>query len=77
MALAANRVLAARQRQRNRQGNDDHRRVPGVDQKDIEVTVTGDQLQIKGEKKSEIEEKKDKKAARSTVSSDRSDLSRD
>ena len=35
--------------------------LPGVDQKDIEVTVTGDQLQIKGEKKSEIEEKKDEK----------------
>ena len=49
-------------------------KLPGVDQKDIEVTLTGDQLQIKGEKKSEIEEKKDeRKAARSTVSSNRSE----
>ena len=30
--------------------------LPGVDQKDIEVTVSGNQLLIKGEKKSEVEE---------------------
>jgi HSP20 family protein len=35
--------------------------LPGVDQKDIEVTVSGNQLLIKGEKKSEVEEKKDEK----------------
>ncbi len=35
--------------------------LPGVDQKDIEVTVSGNQLVIKGEKKSEVEEKKDEK----------------
>ena len=33
--------------------------LPGVDQKDIEVTLTGGELLIKGEKKSEIDEKKD------------------
>ena len=35
--------------------------LPGVDQKDIDITVSGDQLLIKGEKKSEVEEKKDEK----------------
>jgi HSP20 family protein len=33
--------------------------LPGVEQKDIEVTLTGGELLIKGEKKSEIDEKKD------------------
>ena len=51
--------------------------LPGVDQKDIEVTVTRNELQIKGEKKSEISPRRTRKAARSTVSSDGSDLSRD
>jgi len=32
--------------------------VPGVDAKDIEITVTGDVLTIRGEKKEEKEEKK-------------------
>ena len=32
--------------------------LPGVDQKDIEVSIDGDMLTIRGEKKSEIEEKK-------------------
>lgn len=35
--------------------------LPGVDQKDIDVTVSGNQLTIKAEKKSEAEEKKDEK----------------
>jgi HSP20 family protein len=35
--------------------------LPGVDEKNIDVTVSGDQLTIKGEKKSEIDEKKDEK----------------
>ena len=35
--------------------------LPGVDQKDIDITATGDQLTIKAEKKSEAEEKKDEK----------------
>jgi HSP20 family protein len=35
--------------------------LPGVEQKDIDVTVSGDQLTIKAEKKSEAEEKKDDK----------------
>lgn len=35
--------------------------LPGVDQKDVEVTLVGDVLTIKGEKKSEKEEKKDEK----------------
>lgn len=35
--------------------------LPGVDRKDIEVSVTGNQVTIKGEKKSEKEEKKDDK----------------
>lgn len=35
--------------------------LPGVEQKDIDVTVSGDQLTIKAEKKSEAEEKKDEK----------------
>ena len=35
--------------------------LPGVDQKDIDITVSGDQLTIKAEKKSEADEKKDEK----------------
>jgi HSP20 family protein len=35
--------------------------LPGVDEKNIDVTVSGDQLTIRGEKKSEIDEKKDEK----------------
>jgi HSP20 family protein len=35
--------------------------LPGVDQKDIEITLTGGDLLIKGEKKSEVDEKKDDK----------------
>ena len=35
--------------------------LPGVEQKDIDVTVSGDQLTIKAEKKSESEQKKDEK----------------
>ena len=35
--------------------------LPGVDQKDIDITASGDQLTIKAEKKSEAEEKKDEK----------------
>lgn len=35
--------------------------LPGVDQKDIDITVSGDQLTIKAEKKSEAKEKKDEK----------------
>ncbi len=34
--------------------------LPGVEEKDIEVTVSGDQLVIKGEKKSEVDEKSEK-----------------
>ena len=33
--------------------------LPGVEQKDIDISVCGDQLTIKAEKKSEAEEKKD------------------
>jgi HSP20 family protein len=33
--------------------------LPGVDEKDIDVSLVGDQLTIKGEKKSEHEDKKD------------------
>jgi len=33
--------------------------LPGVDEEDIEVTLAGDQLTIKGEKHSEIDEKKE------------------
>jgi HSP20 family protein len=36
--------------------------LPGVDQKDIEITLTGGDLLIKGEKKSEIDEKKDERS---------------
>jgi HSP20 family protein len=35
--------------------------LPGVDQRDIEITLTGGDLLIKGEKKSEIDEKNDEK----------------
>lgn len=35
--------------------------LPGVEEKDIEVTVSRDTLTIRGEKKSEIDEKKDDK----------------
>jgi HSP20 family protein len=35
--------------------------LPGVEEKNIDVTVSGDQLIIKGEKKSEIDEKKEEK----------------
>ena len=35
--------------------------LPGVEHKDIDVTVAGNQLTIKAEKKSEAEEKKDEK----------------
>lgn len=35
--------------------------LPGVEQKDIEVAFAGDMLTIKGEKRSESEEKKDEK----------------
>lgn len=35
--------------------------LPGVEQKDIDITVIGDQLTIKAEKKSEAEDKKDEK----------------
>ena len=35
--------------------------LPGVEEKDIEVTVAGDQLTIKAERKSEAEEKSDEK----------------
>ena len=35
--------------------------LPGVEQKDIDITVSGDQLTIKAEKKSEADEKKDEK----------------
>ncbi len=34
-----------------------HAEVPGIDPKEIEVTVTGDMLTLKGEKKEEFEEK--------------------
>jgi HSP20 family protein len=34
--------------------------LPGVDQKDIEITVTGSEISIKGQKKSEIDEKTEK-----------------
>jgi len=33
--------------------------LPGVNEKDIEVTLAGDQLTIKGEKRSELDEKKE------------------
>jgi HSP20 family protein len=33
--------------------------LPGVEEKDVEVTLSGNQLTVKGEKKSEQEEKKD------------------
>ena len=33
--------------------------LPGVEQKDIDVSVTGNRISVKGEKKSEKEEKKD------------------
>jgi HSP20 family protein len=33
--------------------------LPGLDEKDIEVTLSGDSLTIKGEKKEEIEDKKE------------------
>ncbi|AGK56814.1 molecular chaperone (small heat shock protein) [Hyphomicrobium denitrificans 1NES1] len=36
--------------------------LPGVDQKDIEITLTGGDLLIKGEKKSETDEKKDERS---------------
>ena len=35
--------------------------LPGVDEKNIDVTVTGDQVTIKGEKRSEVDEKQDEK----------------
>jgi HSP20 family protein len=35
--------------------------LPGVDEKNIDVTVAGDQLTIRGEKKSEVDEKKEEK----------------
>ena len=35
--------------------------LPGVEQKDIDVTVSGDLLTIKAEKRSEVDEKKDEK----------------
>ena len=35
--------------------------LPGVDQKDIEITLTGGDLLIKGQKKSETDEKKDER----------------
>lgn len=35
--------------------------LPGVEKKDVEVTVAGDLLTVKGEKKSEFTEKKDEK----------------
>jgi HSP20 family protein len=35
--------------------------LPGVEQKDIDITVAGDQLTIKAEKKSEVEENRDNK----------------
>ena len=34
--------------------------LPGVEEKDIEVTMSGDRLTIKGEKKSEHEEQQDR-----------------
>ena len=35
--------------------------LPGVDQKDIEITLVGGDLVIKGEKKAELDEKKDER----------------
>jgi HSP20 family protein len=35
--------------------------LPGIDPKDVEITLSGNQLLVKGEKKSEAEEKKDDK----------------
>jgi HSP20 family protein len=35
--------------------------LPGVEQKDVDITLTGGDLLIKGEKKSEIDEKKDER----------------
>jgi HSP20 family protein len=35
--------------------------LPGVDEKNIDVTVSGDRLTIRGEKRSEVDEKKDEK----------------
>jgi len=35
--------------------------LPGVDEKNIDVTVSGDQVTITGEKKSEVDEKKEEK----------------
>lgn len=35
--------------------------LPGVEQKDLDVALSGNRLTIKGEKKSEVEEKKDEK----------------
>jgi HSP20 family protein len=38
--------------------------LPGVDEKDIDISLSGNQLTIKGEKKSEHEEKKDSEEGR-------------
>jgi HSP20 family protein len=42
---------------RNRQGNPSHGRTPGLDEKDVEVTVEEGVLTLRGEKKSEVEDK--------------------
>ena len=41
--------------------------LPGVNEKDIDVSLVGDQLTIKGEKRSEHEEKKDVAGAISCI----------
>jgi len=43
--------------QEDRKGMHIKAELPGVDEKDVEVTVTGNSLRIKGEKKEETEEK--------------------
>jgi hypothetical protein len=50
---------APRGRRRGRQNGDAHRRLPGVNEKEIEVSLVGDQLTIKGEKRSDHDEKKE------------------
>ena len=51
--------------------------LPGIKEKDIDVSISGDRITIKGEKKSEQEEIKKKRAVIFTALSDQMALSND
>ena len=53
--MGIGQVAASDRRRRKRQGIDSSAELPGIDPKDLDVTVTGNQLVLSGEKKESTE----------------------